>query len=186
MFPFQTLYMSNRRKKNRNYLLLLISTKFISMYNLSLFICFSFFFFFILLLHSTIRIGTCVCGKCAPNDLNNINNNKKKLDKIPKAWGLALIWITLSCKWGLAKPIDKLLSHHALLPFSRLTYCAYLIHPVSQIAMSFELKGTLHIQHGLVLTIFLGNAITSYAIALILSLLFEAPVVRMLKILFGK
>lgn len=102
------------------------------------------------------------------------------------AWGLALMWITLSCKWGLAEPIDKLLSHHSLLPLSRLTYCAYLIHPVSQIAMSLELKGTVHIQHGLILTIFLGNAITAYAIALILSLLFEAPVVRVLKIAFGK
>lgn len=102
------------------------------------------------------------------------------------AWGLALMWITLSCKWGLAKPIDKLLSHRTLLPMSRLTYCAYLIHPVSQIVMSLELKGTVHIQHGLVLTIFLGNAITAYTIALIISLLFEAPVVRILKIVFGR
>lgn len=110
--------------------------------------------------------------------------NHRKPNKT--AWGLALMWITLSCKWGLAKPIDKLLSHRTLLPMSRLTYCAYLIHPVSQIVMSLELKGTIHIQHGLVLTIFLGNAITAYTIALIISLLFEAPVVRILKILFGR
>lgn len=102
------------------------------------------------------------------------------------AWGLALLWIVLSCKWGLAKPIDRLLSLRAMLPLSRLTYCAYLVHPVTQIAMSLDLKGTVHIQHGFIFTIFLGNVVTSYSIALILSLLFEAPVVRLLKILFSK
>lgn len=102
------------------------------------------------------------------------------------AWGLALIWIVLSCKWGLAKPVDKLLSYPSLLPLSRLTYCAYLVHPVSQIVMSFDLKGTVHIQHSLVLTIFIGNVMTSYALALLLAVLFEVPFVRMLKILFGK
>lgn len=102
------------------------------------------------------------------------------------AWGFALIWITLSCKWGYAKPIDDLLSYRPMLPLSRLTYCAYLIHPVTQIVMSFQLKGPVHIQHALVLTIFMGNAIISYMCAFVLSLMFEAPVVRMLKILFGR
>lgn len=50
--------------------------------------------------------------------------------------------------------------------------------------MSLQLKGTIHIAHGLVLTIFVGQAVTSYAVALVLSLLFEAPFVRILKILF--
>lgn len=102
------------------------------------------------------------------------------------AWGFALIWITLSCKWGYAKPINDLLSYRPMLPLSRLTYCAYLIHPVTQIVMSFQLKGPVHIQHALVLTIFMGNAIISYICALVLSVMFEAPVVRMLKILFGR
>lgn len=102
------------------------------------------------------------------------------------AWGLALVWIVLSCKWGLAKPIDTILSLRTLLPLSRLTYCAYLVHPVTQIAMSLDLKGTIYIEHSLVLTIFLGNVVTAYSVALILSLLFEAPLVRLLKILFSK
>lgn len=52
--------------------------------------------------------------------------------------------------------------------------------------MSFDLKGTIHIQHSLVLTIFMGNIIISYSFALLMALLFEAPVVRILKTLFGK
>lgn len=104
----------------------------------------------------------------------------------PSAWGLALVWIVLSCKWGLAKPINRILSLRGMLPLSRLTYCAYLIHPVSQIAMSLNIKGTIHIQHGLVLTIFLGNVVISYSFALVLSVLFEAPIIRLLKIIFSK
>lgn len=111
----------------------------------------------------------------------SMNENKK-----PLAWGLALIWIVLSCKWGLARPINRLLSLRAMLPLSRLTYCAYLIHPVSQIAMSLNIKGTIHIQHGFVFTIFLGNVVISYTLALVLSLLFEAPIIRLLKIMFSK
>ncbi|XP_055297842.1 uncharacterized protein LOC129566166 isoform X2 [Sitodiplosis mosellana] len=102
------------------------------------------------------------------------------------AWGLALVWIVLSCKWGLAKPIDRLLSFRGMLPLSRLTYCAYLIHPITQIVMSLDLKGTIHIQHSLVFTVFLGNVVMAYTVALILSLVFEAPIVRLLKILFSK
>lgn len=101
-------------------------------------------------------------------------------------WGLALIWVTLSCKWDLANPINQFLSFRGFLPLSRLTYCAYLIHPVTQIVMSFQLKGTLHLTHGLILTIFLGNTIFSYFCSLVISLLFEAPIVRILKILFDK
>ncbi|XP_031632725.1 uncharacterized protein LOC116346685 [Contarinia nasturtii] len=102
------------------------------------------------------------------------------------AWGMALIWIVLSCKWGLGKPIDSLLSLRALLPLSRLTYCAYLVHPVTQISVSLDLKGPIHIDHAIVFTIFLGNVVIAYWVALILALLFEAPIVRLLKILFSK
>lgn len=102
------------------------------------------------------------------------------------AWGFALIWVILSCAWGYAEPINNLLSYRIFYPLSRLTYCAYLIHPVTQVVMSFQLKGTIHIQHSLVLTIFTGNAVISFGCALILSVMFEAPIVRMLKIAFGK
>lgn len=138
----------------------------------------------------------CVCSPTCQTNRPIVQSNKMRAQPWPQpmimmmrtiiAWGFALIWITLSCKWGYAKPINDLLSYRPMLPLSRLTYCAYLIHPVTQIVMSFQLKGPVHIQHALVLTIFMGNAIISYTCALVLSLMFEAPVVRMLKILFGR
>lgn len=140
-------------------------------------------------LYYKFRFCWCFCCWRDTHQQNKNKNNEMWIFIIRneiKAWGLGLIWIILSCTWGLAKPIDKILSHRALLPFSRLTYCAYLVHPVTQIIMSFDLKGTIHIQHSLVLTIFMGNIIISYSFALLMALLFEAPVVRILKTLFGK
>ncbi|CAO1398931.1 unnamed protein product [Diamesa hyperborea] len=102
------------------------------------------------------------------------------------AWGLALIWITLSCCWGTAKPINSFLSYNGFLPLSRLTYCAYLIHPTVMMITSFQMEAPMHLQHVIVLTSFLGNAVVSFLFAFILSLMFEAPVIRLLKICFKK
>lgn len=153
-------------------------------------------FFFLFFIACTMLVCSPTCQPAKPIVQSNPPTNKQYARPWPQpmimmmrtiiAWGFALIWITLSCKWGYAKPINDLLSYRPMLPLSRLTYCAYLIHPVTQIVMSFQLKGPVHIQHALVLTIFMGNAIISYTCALVLSLMFEAPVVRMLKILFGR
>lgn len=66
------------------------------------------------------------------------------------AWGFALIWITLSCCWGLAGPINSLLSYNGFFPLSRLTYCTYLIHPTVMLITSFQSEGPMHLRHGLI------------------------------------
>ena len=63
------------------------------------------------------------------------------------AWGLALMWITLSCCWGTAKPINSFLSFKGFLPLSRLAYCAYLIHPTVMMITSFQNEAPNHLQH---------------------------------------
>lgn len=46
-----------------------------------------------------------------------------------------------------------LFSFKGFLPFSRMTYCAYLIHPVIMVYTSFLLDGPIHLQQGLVVCI---------------------------------
>lgn len=69
-----------------------------------------------------------------------------------KAWGFALIWITLSCSWGLAKPINSLLSYNGFFPLSRLTYCTYLIHPTVMMLTSFQCESPIHLKHGMIVS----------------------------------
>ena len=123
------------------------------------------------------------------------------------AWGLSLMWMVMSCYWGLAQPVNKLLSYRAFLPLSRLTYCTYLLHPMIMVITSFRMEAPFHLQHVLIvsicminyvmqcfnphlhifqLTAFLGNAIIAFLVALVASLLYEAPVIRILKLIFRK
>lgn len=45
-------------------------------------------------------------------------------------WALAHAWITIACSTGYGGVIDKWLSAPIIYPFSRVTYCAYLVHPM--------------------------------------------------------
>lgn len=94
--------------------------------------------------------------------------------------------MTLSCRWGYAPQVNRLLSYPAFIPMSRLTYCTYLIHPVGQIVTAFQMHGPLHLQHTMVVTIFLGSAVVSYILAFMLCVLCEAPMVRILRLCFRK
>ncbi|KAK9686442.1 Nose resistant-to-fluoxetine protein, N-terminal domain [Popillia japonica] len=99
------------------------------------------------------------------------------------SWGLALAWITVSCCWGYGGPVNSLLGFRGFLPLSRLTYCAYLIHPVIMVFVSFQLDGPIHIHNHIVLVTFLGNLVTSFLLAFVVSIAFEAPVVQLMKLL---
>jgi len=102
------------------------------------------------------------------------------------AFGCGLIWIVLSCCWGLAPMVNAILSYRVLWPLSRLTYCAYLIHPIIMFILSSHMSGTVHLSNPMILTMFLGNAVVSFGTAFVISALFEAPVIRILKICFKK
>lgn len=46
------------------------------------------------------------------------------------AWAIALAWIVIACSTGNGGFLNKFLSATCLYPFSRVTYCAYLVHPI--------------------------------------------------------
>ncbi|KAJ8983899.1 hypothetical protein NQ317_006703 [Molorchus minor] len=101
------------------------------------------------------------------------------------AWGLSIAWVTVACCTGYGGPINAFLSCKLFLPFSRLTYCAYLVHPVIMCITSFALDGSLHLHNYMALVIFCGNATISFLVAFVISVAFEAPVVKLLKIIFS-
>ncbi|XP_069696029.1 nose resistant to fluoxetine protein 6-like [Periplaneta americana] len=98
------------------------------------------------------------------------------------AWGLSLAWIIVACCTGYGGVINNLLSFRALYPLSRLTYCAYLTHPLIMVITAFSMDGPLHIHNLLVFILYLGNLVASFVLSFFISLAFEAPVVSLLKI----
>lgn len=45
-------------------------------------------------------------------------------------WAAALAWVVIACSTGNGGFVNEFLSATYLYPFSRVTYCAYLVHPI--------------------------------------------------------
>nr|XP_049698753.1 uncharacterized protein LOC110374658 [Helicoverpa armigera] len=97
-------------------------------------------------------------------------------------WAGCIGWIIIACSTGHGGWVRPLLSAPVLYPFSRVTYCAYLVHPVVLRYVAMHLTHPIHMGELFVFILFLGLTVISYAIAFVISVAFEAPIVTMLKI----
>ncbi|XP_017755635.1 PREDICTED: nose resistant to fluoxetine protein 6 [Eufriesea mexicana] len=100
------------------------------------------------------------------------------------AWAIGVSFIVIQCCTGSARMIDSFLSLRLMYPLSRLTYCAYLVHPVLMTFVAAQMDGPLHLHNTVVLILYFGNLVASYLISFCISMAFEAPVVNLLKIAF--
>uniref|UniRef100_A0A182R512 NRF domain-containing protein n=1 Tax=Anopheles funestus TaxID=62324 RepID=A0A182R512_ANOFN len=98
-------------------------------------------------------------------------------------WAIGCGWVIVACSSGYGGWVNKLLSTPILYPFSRVTYCAYLVHPIINRIFALESDSPIHMTPNALTTVYLGQVVSSYVLAFIISLSFEAPVVTMLKIL---
>ncbi|CAH0722126.1 unnamed protein product, partial [Brenthis ino] len=109
-------------------------------------------------------------------------------------WAACVAWVIVACStghggaclvvlWITGKGwVRALLAAPALYPLSRLTYCAYLVHPVVLRCVAMRLTHPIHLGELLVFVLFLGLAVISYFLAFVISVAFEAPMVTMLKL----
>ncbi|XP_032674888.1 nose resistant to fluoxetine protein 6-like isoform X1 [Odontomachus brunneus] len=99
------------------------------------------------------------------------------------AWAICLAWILIACLTGHGGVVNCILSWKYVYPISRLTYCAYLVHPMLIRIIILQGERSWHLSRSFLATLYFGNVMMSYAVSLFLSLLFEAPVVSLLRIL---
>lgn len=99
------------------------------------------------------------------------------------AWAVACAWVIIACSTGHGGWVNKLLSTPLLYPFSRVTYCAYLVHPIVNRIYAMESDAPIHMTPNSLTTLYLGQVASSYVLAFLISLSFEAPVVTMLRIM---
>lgn len=69
------------------------------------------------------------------------------------AWAMAVSFIVIQCCTGSARMIDSLLSLRLMYPLSRLTYCAYLVHPLIMMITVTQMDGPLHLHNDLVVSL---------------------------------
>ncbi|XP_069135206.1 nose resistant to fluoxetine protein 6-like [Argopecten irradians] len=102
------------------------------------------------------------------------------------SWSIAIAWVIYACATGYGGPVNILLSWKVWAPLGRLTYCAYLIHPVVITVYSFNLPSEFIYGDISVIYMYFGNLVTSYCIAYIVSMVIEAPMMGLEKVFFKR
>ncbi|KAF8796912.1 Nose resistant to fluoxetine protein 6 like protein [Argiope bruennichi] len=101
-------------------------------------------------------------------------------------FGFGLAWVIFVCIEGQANIVNRILSWKPWIPLSRLTFCAYLIHPIVQTAYYNSLRTLILFNHNNMFMMYMGFLIISYAFSLVVSLLLESPVIRLERLLRNK
>lgn len=95
-------------------------------------------------------------------------------------WAMAVSWVIIICAAGNGGMISHILSWKFWIIMNRLTYCAYLLHPII-IMVGMRMSMTpLYLSNATTIYAFIGHLTISYGVAFIVSLLFEMPI-RMLE-----
>ncbi|RUS81887.1 hypothetical protein EGW08_010357 [Elysia chlorotica] len=77
--------------------------------------------------------------------------------------------------------VNTLLSWKAFIPFSRISYCTYLVHPAVLYLFHYSLKGVLWLNMWAVIVHFLGVLFISIVLGFLLSLFVESPAIQLEK-----
>lgn len=94
-------------------------------------------------------------------------------------WSCAIAWIIFASMTGHGGFLAKFLAAKCFIPFSRLNYPVFLIHPVVMAVFYGNQLGSFHFSHYLMIYLILGNIVITYVIAFILSALFELPILTL-------
>lgn len=90
-------------------------------------------------------------------------------------WGVGLALVVFACHNGYGWWIDVFLSWKVWIPLSRLTFMAYLIHPVVLFAMTFSLSAPLHYSDITVAVYMVAGVVLSYGAAAVIAIAVEFP-----------
>ncbi|GLV44125.1 uncharacterized protein CBL_12579 [Carabus blaptoides fortunei] len=97
-------------------------------------------------------------------------------------WCVCVCWVLVACVTGNGGWIDGILSWKYMYPLSRLSYCAYLVHPLVMREVVLSSDSPFHISVEIMMVLFLGFLCMTMAAAAIVSLAFEAPMVALLRL----
>ncbi|XP_077528152.1 uncharacterized protein LOC144139763 [Haemaphysalis longicornis] len=100
-------------------------------------------------------------------------------------WAACVAWIVIACVGGHGGFVTTLLSLKSLVPPSRLTFAAYLVHMIPINVFYASRQHSFDLSAGLVYYFYVGNLVLVYACALVVSLLFEAPILGLEKVLLA-
>jgi len=99
-------------------------------------------------------------------------------------WSLAVAWVLYACHNGFAGVINSFLSWKFWIPLSRLTFGAYLLHPMVIFYFFLVQENPFHYQDNIMAFVYISNLFFSFAMAFLLAMFVEYPVLNLEKLLF--
>uniref|UniRef100_A0A7M5UY80 Nose resistant-to-fluoxetine protein N-terminal domain-containing protein n=1 Tax=Clytia hemisphaerica TaxID=252671 RepID=A0A7M5UY80_9CNID len=99
-------------------------------------------------------------------------------------WSLAVVWVLYACHNGFAGVINSFLSWRFWIPLSRLTFGAYLLHPLVIFYFFLVQENPFHYQDNIMAFVYIANLFFSFVMAFILAMVVEYPVLNLEKLLF--
>lgn len=98
-------------------------------------------------------------------------------------WSLSLAWVVIACEHNIAGPIKDFMEQQLWAPFSRLTYCAYLVHFILISVVFAMARQPLHFVNVMHVYIVGGLPVfvLSYVVAFIWSCAYEMPALKLEK-----
>ncbi|XP_067118600.1 nose resistant to fluoxetine protein 6-like [Centruroides vittatus] len=101
-------------------------------------------------------------------------------------WSIAVAWVIFVCLAGYGGVVNSILSWKAWTPLSRLTYAAYLVHPIVIAGYYGSLIKPIYFQMDSMITYYLGILMSSYLAAFVVSVVFESPMMALEKFILEK
>ncbi|XP_071115590.1 O-acyltransferase like protein-like isoform X1 [Haliotis cracherodii] len=109
-------------------------------------------------------------GTPMPSDVAAFYNSAHRT-----VWGAAVCWVVVACATGNGGFVNKLMSWNGFVTLSRLTYCAYLTHPMVIMYQYMTHRSPFFISDVNIVYNFLGFIVITYGVSFVVSLVFEAP-----------
>jgi len=100
------------------------------------------------------------------------------------AWGIGIACLMYSCFTAQQSFLNRFFSWSVFGPLARLTFCAYLMHPIILFTYYLNRDHLLHYSNSDLVFWFVGGATISYVVALFVSLLVEKPAMNLEKLIF--
>ncbi|OWF53620.1 Nose resistant to fluoxetine protein 6 [Mizuhopecten yessoensis] len=101
-------------------------------------------------------------------------------------WGVCVCWVVFACVTGNGGYINTILSWSPFVPLGRLTYCAYLVHPLVMYAYYSSLRQGIYGTDFNIIYLFMGHLVISYMVAFVISLAFESPMMALERTILKK
>lgn len=102
------------------------------------------------------------------------------------AWTLSVAWMVVCCATGHGGVVNYILSWKMWIPLGRLSFIAYLAHPLVQLAFMAIVRNALAPLHVVGVWLFFGHLMATYGIAFACSMLIESPLLSIEKIILPR